>query len=275
MSRSNPAKDIDFKIAASLSSFCVKSYLGFEAITQFAHDQDFERTWEITVEKLQAYVVARDEAVIVICRGTDEYPDWKVNVKFQSTDHGEKGRVHAGYDWASNAIYERLKEILPTFPNTMNFYFTGHSLGGALAALMALKFYESTQIYLAGVWLFAAPPVGDLKHARRMKSLIGNVTYLVVSCGDIVSRILPRPLGELFGGIYQVIPGKMLWIDTLERLWINPVMRRRIWGFAIAWLQHFGRKGFALADHHKMSRYSDIMLDYCIHVPEMGESKKH
>ena len=70
-------------------------------------------------------------------------------------------------------------------------YVTGHSLGGALAALYTgmLHYNGETDIVskVAAVYTFGQPRVGDAKFAKYMKEHLTDTRYFrVVYCNDLV-----------------------------------------------------------------------------------------
>ncbi|WP_437311956.1 lipase family protein [Sorangium sp. So ce388] len=94
-------------------------------------------------------------------------------------------------------------------------YITGHSLGGALAALAAaLLFGEQTPIFtnlgqyrdsLAGVYTFGQPMVGDRFFADWGEKKFGSKCFRMVYKNDFVARMPPRTMGNFqhFGVRYN------------------------------------------------------------------------
>lgn len=72
-------------------------------------------------------------------------------------------------------------------------WITGHSLGGALAILMAARLYES-DIDVTGVCTFGQPKTGDSKFKHHYDRALGGRTWRVVYRNDPV----PRWMGAIF-----------------------------------------------------------------------------
>ncbi len=94
------------------------------------------------------------------------------------------GQVHAGFAGALAYVRPRLEQALKTIPCRM--LFTGHSLGAALATLLAsVKAPNALDT-------FAQPLVGD---SGFVAILNGVNCFRYVDCCDIVTRIPPEELG--------------------------------------------------------------------------------
>ncbi len=72
-------------------------------------------------------------------------------------------------------------------------YFTGHSLGGALATLAAYKslVYKST-VQLAGLYTFGSPRTVQRPLAKMIDQELSGKLYRVVNYLDVVPRLPPR-----------------------------------------------------------------------------------
>jgi triacylglycerol lipase len=160
----------------------------------------------------QCYVAHSDRAVVVVYRGT-EVPgprdltrfitrlrevarDVEVDARLRFVPYAG-GRVHGGFldaleeVWAPLADYpDALRRERPTRP----VWFTGHSLGGALATLAAERYArERGDVAGAGspprpVYTFGAPAVGDATFVRGYGER-GVPTYRVVHHRDLIARV--------------------------------------------------------------------------------------
>ncbi|KYF95575.1 hypothetical protein BE17_22100 [Sorangium cellulosum] len=118
--------------------------------------------------------------------------------------------AHAATDTAAGAIPEE-KNLPPAL------YITGHSLGGALAALAAALIYaqadaqffererRTVRSWLRGVYTYGQPMVGDKMFARIMEEDLGKKVFRHVYDKDIVPRMPPYAMGrfEHFGQHYE------------------------------------------------------------------------
>jgi len=131
--------------------------------------------------------VSNDQKLSVVAfRGTD---------KDDPTDLGDDinalkvrwelgGQVDRGFRDALAEVRPALETALPTIPGRL--LFTGHSLGAALATLLAgIKTPDA-------LYTFGSPLVGDSDFVATLKD-VRNFRY--VDCCDIVTRIPPEGLG--------------------------------------------------------------------------------
>jgi predicted lipase len=84
-------------------------------------------------------------------------------------------------------LISQLTKSLTKHPNAP-IYFTGHSLGGALASLAAAEFAKKYK--LAPVYTFGKPRVGNKKYAEWFNSILTG--YRVVHYHDAAPATPPR-----------------------------------------------------------------------------------
>ncbi len=123
---------------------------------------------------------------VLVFRGTDEPRDWLTNLTAIPVKWEGEGLVHLGFLNAFNKIKQDVSKELERLECPV--FYTGHSLGGALATLAAALHRPH------GLYTFGSPRVGTQKFAD---SLGGLPVYRVVNNGDVVTR-LPTSKG-LFG----------------------------------------------------------------------------
>jgi hypothetical protein len=78
-------------------------------------------------------------------------------------------------------------------------YITGHSLGGAMAVLVAARISAGAspvpREHLAGVYTFGQPAVGDAAFASQCEEQFGDILYRHVFAYDVVPHLPPRSSG--------------------------------------------------------------------------------
>lgn len=118
---------------------------------------------------------------VLVFRGTDELKDWAINMNVPLKKIGRGAKVHGGF---KRALYQIWKEILLELEQLRSpVYYTGHSLGGALATIAAFK-RPPHQLYT-----FGAPRVGNQAFLDNFGSI---KFYRVVNHMDIVPAMPPR-----------------------------------------------------------------------------------
>lgn len=157
----------------------------------------------------------RDELIIAFS-GSNSPEDWKHNLNFFKKEgyaqHNLAAgmRVHGGIlDSLNESLDEvgtKLKEFFKNYAGryagaqempTLEIKLTGHSLGGALAQLMAVFVKQNIEPYLKGiahvsvkVYTFGAPPIFTKESAAKAQEMIGkNNIMRVFTIGDPVANM--------------------------------------------------------------------------------------
>jgi len=97
--------------------------------------------------------------------------------------------VHRGFQTAFLTIYDELFEAISEI-NCCSFYFTGHSMGGAFATLLAAEFYATSSVPVS-LCTFGTPRMGNDCFAELIKST-GIASVRVVCERDPVTQQPPR-----------------------------------------------------------------------------------
>ncbi|POM24573.1 Lipase (class 3) [Actinomadura rubteroloni] len=151
------------------------------------------------LEDTQAFAMGNAETVVVAFRGTEpgELRDWLTDcgalmVPYASGD----GMVHLGFEQALDAVWpEILTAVRELRTGNQKLWFTGHSLGGALAMLAAARMYFADPRLLAdGVYTFGQPRTCDPILARAYDTAFKGRMFRFVNNSDIVPKLPPDPL---------------------------------------------------------------------------------
>ena len=197
---------------------------GFSEVRPF----DLQRGRDVDT---QGYVAANSHRMVVAFRGTESLPDWVTNVQAVK-DPGPWGEVHEGFQDAFLATAFVIGKTIGEIRGDRDIWITGHSLGGALAVLLAATLAENN-IDVAGLYTYAAPRVGNETFARRLnESLEGKPNYRVVNEGDLVPH-LPSELRFDHAGSRRILADGALRDD--EDTWRG--FAGEIWG----WIGRIGR----------------------------------
>ncbi|MDJ0857424.1 MAG: lipase family protein [Desulfobacterales bacterium] len=147
---------------------------------------------EIQCALMQSQAGPKPFAVLVF-RGTTGFRNWLLDLDVRPEKMGPRATVHRGFIESLEQIWERLQPALEGL--AIPCFFTGHSMGGALAQLAATRFRPQA------VYCFGAPRVGDAGYAQLMHPI---PVYRVVNNRDIVAVLPPaspilafQPAGQL------------------------------------------------------------------------------
>jgi triacylglycerol lipase len=139
-------------------------------------------------------VVSGTKVVTVAFAGTDpvSLANWisDFDARLQATGTAE------GYAVAAEVVWPRLQVLLGNcVPPNGKVYVTGHSMGGALAALTAERISTELHLDVAAVYTFGMPRPGNQALADRYNQRLGSCTYRLVHGDDLVPTVAPSRLG--------------------------------------------------------------------------------
>jgi hypothetical protein len=124
---------------------------------------------------------------IVAFRGTQELRDWLRNIDIRPREwEPGRGHVHSGFWNALEEVWPSLSATLVSLAGPV--FFTGHSLGAALAVLAAARIDAAHRP--RAVYAYGCPRSGDQQFAGTYPDV---PVYRVVNNRDVVARVPPRP----------------------------------------------------------------------------------
>ena len=184
-------------------------------LAQSAYQPEF-RTIADRATQTAARIIKSPDEIIIALRGTANVENWLEDLEiFQEVLTG-RVKVHAGFLKAANALIpDIIEELLPGKTGKDQLppiKVTGHSLGGALAKLIAY-FLHDAGFNVQDVTTFASPRVGNAAWRDDYNARLGDNTLRVVACGDLV----PLVPGILDGYRHS---GQEVYLDG--QVWLNP-----------------------------------------------------
>ena len=190
-------------------SFCLASKLAYSKLVTGEIDRDKIRrhavdSWKFSkVESFeivrggdidtQGYIAIDDKRILAAFRGTESLPDWLTNLQaVRDPGPWADTKVHEGFQDAFMAAALKIGEIIGRKRASHEVWLTGHSLGGALAVLLAATLRESG-MPVHGLYTFGAPRVGDENFAELLNdSLAGRAHWRVANQGDLIPHVPPE-----------------------------------------------------------------------------------
>ncbi|MGC5000224.1 lipase family protein [Streptomyces sp. DT195] len=108
---------------------------------------------------------------------------------------GGTGYVHHGFAEALESVYPAVRDTLAGYrTNGQSVWFTGHSLGGALAMLAGARMYlEEPRLAADGVYAYGQPRTCDRLLATAYNKGFRNRMYRFVNNNDVVPQMPPEP----------------------------------------------------------------------------------
>jgi predicted lipase len=158
------------------------------------------------IEVFYGFLLESDDDSILVFRGTQRTAEWAGNIyavqePYLDPNTGESlGRIHTGFRRIADSIVNPLavdavKQINPTKPC----YVSGHSLGAALATVLALDIalaVPALQPQLQ-VYAYASPRVGNPDFVRSYAKILPN-SFRITNLADTIPTMPPTKLRAEF-----------------------------------------------------------------------------
>lgn len=160
----------------------------------------------------QCFVASNQNLAVVAFRGTESdnrvgedfdfehiFHDIQTDARFKPVAFGGAGgRIHTGFKDALDAVWPKLAAHLSELGDgKRTFWFTGHSLGAALATLAVARSAELPGFAAHGLYTFGSPLVGDAdfkKHFDNVLRKFGIEYYRFVNNQDLVPLVPPETI---------------------------------------------------------------------------------
>jgi triacylglycerol lipase len=217
-------------LLAELSEIC---YLSRAEAGRLAFRMGFPEIRYYDNDGAQAYIFGNEHDRVVVCRGTEPH-DWndiRADLDLATVIAETAGRVHRGFKREVDDLWPRLEQALVN--NRLPLWFTGHSLGGAMATICASRCKLShIQSNPRALYTYGSPRVGN----RRYVTYVHYDAYRWVNNNDIVTRVPPVWLGYRHKGqeIYLDSYGNIRRLTTWQRMkdrWRGFVTGLQKWEF--------------------------------------------
>jgi triacylglycerol lipase len=224
------------------------SYFAPERFWPAAKSLGFEAYEFLDRDGAQAYIVANRFDCIVVCRGTEpgDWNDIKADANAVSVLADTAGRVHRGFNQEVDDLWPRLERSLKS--NEKPLWFSGHSLGGAMATICAgrCKLAEIPSNPTA-LFTYGSPRVGS----DRYINFVDIQHFRWVNNNDIVCRVPPTWFGYRHSG-------QEFYFDATGKLRSYQPWRR----FRDSWGGFFRSLRRGQIDHfadHALSKYIEYL----------------
>jgi hypothetical protein len=168
---------------------------GFDQVRYF----ESSHAMPFPIEDTQAYVMGSDRMIVTGFRGTEvaKIYDWLTDVDTPPVPGpANKGFVHYGFHQALQSVYPQVRDTIDEFrDNGQSIWFTGHSLGAALAMLAGARLYfEEPKLLADGIYTFGQPRTCERLLAAAHNKAFADRCYRFVNNNDIVPRLPPEPV---------------------------------------------------------------------------------
>jgi triacylglycerol lipase len=189
------------------------------------------------IEDTQGYTMAGKHMIVTAFRGTEppQIRDWLTDVNTPPwPGPGGHGTIHFGFGQALDSVFPAVRDTITEFrDNDQSVWFTGHSLGGALAMLAGSRMYfEDPRLLADGIYTYGQPRTCDRLHAAAHNEAFIARTHRFVNNNDIVPRLPPEPVFhhvdkmhyiDVAGRIHDAVPPLGTLLDRGRGLTADPL----------------------------------------------------
>lgn len=165
-------------------------------ISTVLSDMDFGENFIIENDDLIIVGVKLRNTIFINIRGTQSFNDAIVDAKFfrMGNVFGNNVKLHKGFTKAVLKEYKNIENELLKYSNS-NVYIMGHSLGGAMSAILYNLLITNEQLInnnleIKSCYTFGMPRFGNIEASKKLKS-----PYQTYNTNDVVPVIPPKCLG--------------------------------------------------------------------------------
>ncbi|QVM92866.1 lipase family protein [Pseudomonas entomophila] len=172
----------------------------------------------------QAFITHNAEVIVIAIRGTSEIPEDVIrDVDALQVPFTEgKGQVHRGFYESAQKAYRFATLYLNRFYQSQQLFICGHSLGGAVALLLAEMLRRTTPGLTLQLYTYGAPRAGDTSFMNGAADL---VHHRVVFANDPVPSLPPPWLNTrwdvLKAGLLATLARAPFGLDMLQAGLVN------------------------------------------------------
>ena len=177
----------------------------------------------------QAYRFQNKEDLVIACRGTEptQFNDIKADLKAVPVMAETVSRVHQGFKAEVDDLWPMVLEDLMAKQPTQKLWFCGHSLGAAMATIMASRCHYQAEVQNPEeLYTYGSPRVGWKGYVVHL----GVQHHRWVNNNDIVTRVPLAIMGyrhhgtehymNAFGNVRKVT-GWQRFKDRMRGMWMG------------------------------------------------------
>lgn len=175
----------------SLTRLCERAYR--EAYQAYDEYSEFEHAIPVISGNAEAMILLENKTMVIVVRGTeiDEASDLITVLKGLFTAKHSLGRVHRGFAQHYDKLITPIK-MIESIHQPDQIVCAGHSLGGAIATLIAGSFPRGKDVTLFAI---GCPRVGKSAFAEAMSERLEGKIFRYEIPTDIVCHLPPSFLG--------------------------------------------------------------------------------
>jgi len=164
------------------------SYLDNNEATKEATKLGFTQVEFYDIDGAQSFRFENDTDCVISCRGTQptQWNDLKADLRAWPVISETVSRVHKGFKKEVDDLWPLVKEDIIHLDSSKTLWFCGHSLGAAMATIMASRcLFDKTLTDPEELYTYGSPKVGWPKYTKTL----GVKHHRWVNNNDIVTRV--------------------------------------------------------------------------------------
>ena len=194
------------------------------------------------------YVAKNQRYAVLAFRGTtSDFRNILTDIEIRFYHDRTGAKTARGFTEAFSLVEDDVTQAISGLDPGLPLYITGHSLGGALAALASARLRPSDRI--AACYTFGCPRVGDTEFAEQLWRV---PVYRLVHASDIVPR-LPFAFGYCHAGDLRYIKSSGRLIETPNSL-----------ATSLAFAYTFVTRGKKVFEYHRIAGYTGNLRDWAL-----------
>jgi len=182
------------------------AYADKKEATAYAKALGFTKTQFFDVDGAQAYLFSNKDDCVVACRGTEptEFNDIKADLNALMVGAEIGGKVHKGFQNEVDDLWPNMQSAILKLGGKKTYkvdiWFCGHSLGAAMATIVASRCYEDDECpNPQELYTYGSPRVGDKTYVEKLK--VTHHRYQ--NNNDVVTRVPLWIMGYRHDGIHH------------------------------------------------------------------------
>lgn len=170
------------------------SYQSIEEARPAAKRLGFTKTVLIDIKGAQTYVFSSKYDVAIACRGTEpsEMNDVYADLEIFKADSVTGNKVHQGFKEEVDKVYPEILKLLNRIANNKSIWACGHSLGGAMATILAQRLEYVAGHDIDTLYTYGSPRAGGPVFSQWCDANLNHQRFVnnndVVPCVPTVLR---------------------------------------------------------------------------------------
>ena len=168
-------------------------------------DTRFNSVFGVDKNSAQAALIEHDEFLCMVFRGSDELSDWLDNINVFYTEE-VSGKFHRGFWDSVEDVWKPLNDKFQDLQKQKKrpLFITGHSLGGAMATIAAVRLIHEDRPFTS-VYTFGQPRALEKETAKIFNMKCKSRFFRFHNNNDIVTRVPAQLAGYSHVGSYLYI----------------------------------------------------------------------